>query len=96
MTDSLSERPHTVALMRVLASKRDPRTIDDLLYLEAWERDPAPTLASTLKIGQIRRANPELAAEIRAELRRGRPLTEDERRKLAGEGASAGPRNRLI
>src|SRR5689334_20666388 len=64
--DSLSERPHTVALIRALASMRDPRTFDDLLYLEAWERDPAPSLASTLRIGQIRRANPELAAEIRA------------------------------
>ncbi|MCL2429940.1 MAG: hypothetical protein FWD12_11975, partial [Alphaproteobacteria bacterium] len=37
-----------------------------------------------LRIGQIRRANPALAAEIRAELDRGRPLSEAERAALIG------------
>jgi len=75
---------------------RDPRTVDDLLYLEAWERDPAPSLATTLKVGQIRRANPELAAEIRAELRRGRPLTEDERSRLTHQPMAGAWPARLI
>jgi hypothetical protein len=35
-----------------------------------------------LRVAQIRRANPALAAEIRAELKRGRPLTGQERAAL--------------
>ena len=82
VTTTGGERPHTAALQRALTGVRDKRCIYDLLYLEAWERDPAPSLASTLRISQIRRANPQLAAEIRAELRRGRPLTDKERAAL--------------
>ena len=44
----------------------------DLLFLEAWEMQARPDIASTLRAGQIRRANPLLAEEIRAELRGGR------------------------
>jgi hypothetical protein len=60
--------PRTAALRRVLESVRDGNAIEDLLYLEAWEREPAPGAAAALRVGQIRRANPGLAAEIRAEL----------------------------
>jgi hypothetical protein len=74
--------PHTAALRRALDGLRDHRMTDDLLYLEAWEMHPAPGVAAALRVCQIRRANPELAAEIRAELDRGRPLTGHERATL--------------
>ena len=54
----------------------------DLLFLEAWEIQPRPEVGIALRVHQIRRANPLLAAEIRAELKRGRPLTETERAVL--------------
>lgn len=72
----------THALRRVLHSTRDAVAAADLLFLEAWEMRPAPGTAVALRIGQIRRANPELAAEIRAEIDRGRPLTPRERAAL--------------
>jgi hypothetical protein len=34
--------------------------IEDLRYLEAWERGDIPLLAAVLKVRQIRRANPAL------------------------------------
>lgn len=37
----------------------------DLVFLESWERDPAPGPAALRRVMQIRRANPELAAAIR-------------------------------
>jgi hypothetical protein len=67
----------------VLRSAQDEPTVADLLFLEAWESDPAADVAATLRAGQIRRANPKLAAEIRAELTCGRPLSEAERASLA-------------
>jgi hypothetical protein len=76
--------PHTAALRRVLDDMRDQRCAEDLLYLEAWEMHPAPGVAAALRVFQLRRANPELAAEIRAELDRGRPLTGGERAALCG------------
>jgi hypothetical protein len=54
----------------------------DLLFLEQWEMSPLAGTAAALRINQIRRANPELAAEVRAEVTRGRPLTPDERQAL--------------
>jgi hypothetical protein len=54
--------------------------------LEAWEVDPLPWAGPALRVGQIRRANPGLAAEIRAELIQGRPLTQDERAALNPHG----------
>ena len=64
--------PYTQALRRALEGVRDPRLADDLLFLEAWERQPTANLGVTLRASQIRRANPDLAAEIDAELK-GRP-----------------------
>lgn len=60
--------PMTEALRRRLGSVTNDAQMRDLLYLEAWERDPQPGAGAALRINQIRRANPELAAEIRAEL----------------------------
>jgi hypothetical protein len=83
---SLGPVPQTIvpteAVRRALAASRDATERDDLLYLERWERSPLPGSAAALRVGQIRRANPQLAAEIRAELRLGRPLTSVERAQL--------------
>ena len=61
--------PYTEAVRRALQGISDPRLAADLLFLEAWERDPVANLGVTLRAGQIRRANPGLAAAIGAELR---------------------------
>ncbi len=74
--------PRTAALRRALKAVQDDRAAEDLLFLEAWEAHPLPGAGLMLRVGQLRRANPGLAAEIRAELRRGRPLTADERAAL--------------
>jgi hypothetical protein len=60
--------PHTETVRRVLRTARDAATVADLLFLEAWEMHRPPDLGTTLRAGQIRRANPALAAEIQAEL----------------------------
>ena len=76
--------PRTEAVRRVLRSVTQGGALAaDLLFLELWELRPAAEVAATLRAGQIRRANPHLAAEIRAEIRRGRPLTDPERAALA-------------
>ena len=76
--------PRTEAVRRALRSEGAVGALAaDLLFLELWESRPALEVAATLRAGQIRRANPHLAAEIRAEIRRGRPLTDPERAALA-------------
>ena len=60
--------PFTAALQRLLPAIRDSASAADLLFLERWEMCPLPGAAAALRISQIRRANPELAAAIRAEL----------------------------
>jgi hypothetical protein len=60
--------PRTEAVRRALRTYQDERSAWDLLFLEAWEMDPSPGAAAALRVGQIRRANPELAAEVRAEV----------------------------
>ena len=72
----------TNALQRVLSDLRDDAASADLLFLEQWELQPMPGAAAALRVVQIRRANPVLAAEIRAEISRGRPLTAAERDTL--------------
>ncbi len=74
--------PRTEAVRRVLEHLRDHTSQADLLFLERWELRPSPGSAAALRVGQIRRANPTLAAEIRAELSHGRPLTAAERDAL--------------
>ena len=59
---------HTEALRRALRSVRDAFSAADLILLENWEMSPIPGVAAALRAGQLRRANPELAAEIRAEV----------------------------
>jgi hypothetical protein len=63
------DRPRTEAVRRALRAAPDETAISDLLFLEAWEMAAPHDIASTLRAGQIRRANPDLAEAIRAELR---------------------------
>jgi hypothetical protein len=58
----------TNALEKALRSATTATAVHDLLYLEAWERDPMHGAAAALRIHQIRRANPELAEAIRREV----------------------------
>ncbi len=62
------EQPLTRAVERALASVHDVSSTSDLLFLERWELTPLPGAAAARRVGQLRRANPQLAAEIRAEL----------------------------
>lgn len=61
--------PRTEALRRALRECA-AASAADLLFLEAWEAEPVPGAGAALRVGQIRRANPTLAAEIRDELAR--------------------------
>ena len=67
--DRLYAAPHTATLQHVLSKTHDKRAMDDLLFLERWEICPLPGSAAALRVSQIRRANPELAAAIQRELR---------------------------
>ncbi len=60
--------PSTLALRQVMPRLADPAQAADLLFLERWERAPSLAAADMLRIAQLRRANPELAAAIRAEV----------------------------
>ncbi len=68
MQNTASDRPLTLAVERALSTVRDAASTADLLFLERWEISPLPGAAAALRVGQLRRANPTLAAEIRAEL----------------------------
>lgn len=61
---------HTAAVRRALARMRDGAAKADLLFLERWEMAPVAGSAAALRVAQIRRANPKLAAELRAEVAR--------------------------
>ena len=65
---SAYDGPLTLAVRRALAEVHDEASASDLLFLERWEISPLPGAAAALRVGQLRRANPDLAAEIRAEL----------------------------
>ena len=60
----------TDALRQALDQVTDPPFVADLMFLEGGERDPMWGSGFALRVGQIRRANPELAAAIRAEVAR--------------------------
>ena len=62
-----SAEPKTDALRRALATSCETAAAD-LRFLEAWEADPRPGAGAALRVNQIRRANPDLAAAIRSEL----------------------------
>ncbi len=63
----LDHPPLTDAVRDALRDVRDPGERDDLLFLERWELCPEPGLAAARRATQLRRANPALAAAIRAE-----------------------------
>ena len=63
----------TSAAQRALAAFSASAAISDrlsadLCFLENWESNPAPGTAAALRVGQIRRANPQLADAIRREV----------------------------
>ena len=66
--DTDTRHPMTLAVRRVLDAAADQSMIADLLFLERWEKQPLPGAATALRVSQIRRANPVLAAAVRAEL----------------------------
>jgi hypothetical protein len=66
---SMRKPPFTLAVRQALQNANNSRLEEDLLFLEAWEMHPCPDLGVTLKASQIRRANPDLAAAIDAELK---------------------------
>jgi hypothetical protein len=61
--------PFTQAVRTALQGIRNAATEADLLFLEAWEMCPSMNLGATLRVHQIRRANPGLAAALSAELK---------------------------
>ena len=63
-----ADNPRTEAVQRALAGVADATYAADLLFLEAWERDPVPGAGAARRVLQIRRANPVLAAAIRREI----------------------------
>jgi hypothetical protein len=65
-------RAQTEAVRRALAGTRDHAVLADLLFLERWEMGPIHGPAAALRAAQIRRANPHLAEQIRAEVARAR------------------------
>ena len=62
--------PRTEALRQALQHVEDQAAVADLRFLEDWQSQRYPGIAACLRASQIRRANPELAAQIRAELTR--------------------------
>ncbi len=74
LTQVVQRPPYTHAVRRALQGVTDSQLEADLLFLEAWEMHPSSHLGVTLKANQIRRANPELAAAIDAELKAGLKL----------------------
>ncbi len=72
-TDSMPKPPFTLAVRQALRRINNSQIEADLLFLEAWEMRPSSHLGVTLRASQIRRANPDLAAAIDAELKAGFP-----------------------
>ena len=63
--------PRTHAVRLALSNVRDETVLADYLFLEQWELTPVPGAAGALRVSQIRRANPTLAAAVRLELAAG-------------------------
>lgn len=59
---------HTDAARRALAGVVDRLAVADVRFLEDWERRPVFGSAAMLRMRQLRRAQPALAAEVRAEV----------------------------
>ena len=60
--------PLTAAVRLAVGDQRHGPLVEDLMFLEQWEIAPSAGAAAALRITQIRRANPGLAAAVRAEL----------------------------
>ncbi len=60
--------PQTQAVRRALENTRDSSVMADLMFLECWETNAMPGAAAALRVTQIRRANPLLAAAVHAEI----------------------------
>lgn len=65
-------RPRTSAVQHAMTELRDHASRADLLFLERWEMAPVHGPAAALRVMQIRRARPELAERVRAEIARAR------------------------
>jgi hypothetical protein len=76
--------PYTLAVREALRGVNNSAVEADLLFLEAWEMHPSSHLGVTLRAGQIRRANPKLAAAIDAELKSGFAVPSRKTAELAG------------
>jgi hypothetical protein len=65
---AISREPRTSAVRDLMARTNDPALLEDLLFLERWEASPAHGAGSVLRVSQIRRAMPDVAAAVRAEI----------------------------
>lgn len=65
-------RAQTDVVRRAMAASHDHAITADLLFLERWEMAPVHGPAAALRVAQIRRANPALAEQVRAEVARAR------------------------
>ena len=58
------------AVRRIFPGVNNSPEQSDLLFLATWERRHPANLGAVLRAGQIRRANPELAAAVNKALKR--------------------------
>ena len=65
---AIAGEPKTSVVRDLMALKNDPALLADLLFLERWEAAPAHGTGSVLRVAQIRRALPDIAAAVRAEI----------------------------
>ena len=70
MHNGADHAPRTKALSRALQQVDDEKAAADLVFLEDWQTQRQSGIAASLRASQIRRANPQLAAAIHAELAR--------------------------
>lgn len=66
--DTAHRQPATRIVAAMLHDEHDPSVRADLLFLEAWRTGRPNGIAGVLRAGQLRRANPALAAAIEREL----------------------------
>ena len=66
--DTAYRQPATRIVAAALRDERDPSVRADLLFLEGWRTGRTGGIAGVLRAGQLRRANPALAAAIEREL----------------------------
>ncbi len=60
--------PLTQTVRRAIDLAANDTVTADLLFLERWEIQALPGAAAALRVTQIRRANPDLAAALRLEV----------------------------